>query len=210
MAAFHAAWAAGADGIELDVRMTRDGELVVFHDEDGARLANDPRSVRDCLWTDIRKWQVRGEPVPLLADVLAAAPAGSTVLIELKAGREILAPLRRLLAASSAVNTCILTFRPAVAWAARDLGRPVWLNLEARHLWLVRWGAGCIAWAGITGMSMAWCEAINQELMRILAKRNMVIACWTINDPFAARRARDLGVGTLMTDDPANIIRSLV
>ena len=39
-AAFQLAWEQGADGVELDVRMTRDGHVVVIHDETINRTSN--------------------------------------------------------------------------------------------------------------------------------------------------------------------------
>src|SRR5580698_4641499 len=47
LAAFDKARAAGADGIELDVRLDRDGTVVVFHDDTLERLANRPGKLSD-------------------------------------------------------------------------------------------------------------------------------------------------------------------
>ena len=42
LAAIHAAWAQGADLVEIDVRLTRDGEVILLHDETLARTAGHP------------------------------------------------------------------------------------------------------------------------------------------------------------------------
>ena len=47
MAAFERARTAEADGIELDVRLDRDGTVVVFHDDDLRRLANRPERIAE-------------------------------------------------------------------------------------------------------------------------------------------------------------------
>ncbi|MCI6886739.1 MAG: glycerophosphodiester phosphodiesterase family protein [Lachnospiraceae bacterium] len=46
----------GADGVEIDIRMTKDGQIVVFHDEELSRVAECPGSrIKDLTWSDIQK-----------------------------------------------------------------------------------------------------------------------------------------------------------
>ena len=47
MLAFHKAVEAGADGIELDVHLTRDGELIVFHDDSVERTTDGIGEIRN-------------------------------------------------------------------------------------------------------------------------------------------------------------------
>lgn len=79
MKAFTEAAKAGADGLELDVQMTKDGELVVIHDEKIDRTTNGTGFVKDYNLKDLRKFDagfnhktlVKKEPIPLLEEVLA-------------------------------------------------------------------------------------------------------------------------------------------
>ena len=78
MAAFRAACAAGADGIELDVQLTKDGEVVVIHDERIDRTTNGIGFVRDFRYKQLKlfdagSWFNRRysrETIPALRDVL--------------------------------------------------------------------------------------------------------------------------------------------
>jgi glycerophosphoryl diester phosphodiesterase len=70
LAAFRAAWASGAGGVELDVRLSADGEVVVFHDADGRRTAGQSGRIAGTPWADLARWRVGGGPVPPQADVL--------------------------------------------------------------------------------------------------------------------------------------------
>ena len=45
----------GADGIELDVQMTKDGELVVIHDETIDRVSNGKGWVKDYTYEELEK-----------------------------------------------------------------------------------------------------------------------------------------------------------
>ena len=58
MPAFQAAVAAGADVLELDVRLTNDGEIVVFHDDNGQRLAGKDTAIADCNFDEVVRWQL--------------------------------------------------------------------------------------------------------------------------------------------------------
>jgi len=79
------------DAIEIDARATRDGRVIVFHDDDLSRLTDAPPAVSETpVWElsydEISRYTIgdSDESIPLLADVLAAIPASITVNIELK------------------------------------------------------------------------------------------------------------------------------
>ncbi|WP_039233709.1 glycerophosphodiester phosphodiesterase [Bacillus thermotolerans] len=77
MSAFKAAERVGADGIELDVQLTKDGRLVVIHDEKLERTTNGRGFVKDWEWKDLARLQANRKfpnvtvdtGLPLLEDV---------------------------------------------------------------------------------------------------------------------------------------------
>jgi glycerophosphoryl diester phosphodiesterase len=81
LAAFRAAAPQGADGIELDVHATADGELIVHHDETIAGIHHIPHSSARAIGA-LRL--ANGEPVPTLSQALAAIPPTLQVFIEVK------------------------------------------------------------------------------------------------------------------------------
>jgi glycerophosphoryl diester phosphodiesterase len=75
MSAFIDAEKVGADGLELDVQLTKDGEIVVIHDEKVNRTTDGSGYVKDLLFKDIRKLNAgkkggKNEPMPALNEVL--------------------------------------------------------------------------------------------------------------------------------------------
>ncbi len=92
MGAFIEAERAGADGLELDVQLTKDGEIVVIHDEKVDRTTTGKGFVKDYLYKDIRKLNankngLKKEPIPALTEVLEWLKTTSMVCnIELKNG----------------------------------------------------------------------------------------------------------------------------
>lgn len=80
LAAFRAAAPQGADGVELDIHATVDGELIVHHDEtiDGTHIAASTAKAIAALRLK------NGEPVPTLAQALTAVAPALQVFIEVK------------------------------------------------------------------------------------------------------------------------------
>jgi len=92
MAALEAAWRAGATLAEIDVRLTRDGELVLIHDRDLARTTDGSGRVAEKTWAELQaldagRWfaaSFAGERIPRLEDALIWAKGKIGLLIELK------------------------------------------------------------------------------------------------------------------------------
>jgi len=94
MAAFMLAYEQGADGIELDVQLSKDGEIVVIHDETINRVSNGKGAVRNYTLEELRKFSFNNRmeeyenvKIPTLREVLELAKAWKMkVNIELKTG----------------------------------------------------------------------------------------------------------------------------
>ena len=80
LVSFNAAADLGVDGVELDVRQSIDGKLLVMHDENVDRTTNGTGLVRELTWDylsslDAGSWkgeEFKGEHIPLLAEVYEA------------------------------------------------------------------------------------------------------------------------------------------
>lgn len=92
LGAFLAAEKAGADGVELDVQLTKDGELVVIHDEKVDRTTSGNGYVKDFLFKDLRELNAnkksnKKEPIPALTEVFEWLTSNKLICnIELKNG----------------------------------------------------------------------------------------------------------------------------
>ena len=64
--AFHAAYDLGFRYLETDVHTSRDGVLMVFHDETLQRLTGASGNIADLSAAEIRELRVAGEPIPHL------------------------------------------------------------------------------------------------------------------------------------------------
>jgi len=80
--AFLEAIKAGADGIELDVWLTRDGKLVVYHDEYVETLG---KRIKDTSLKEIKSIDIgMGEGIPTLEEVFEALPEKALINVEIK------------------------------------------------------------------------------------------------------------------------------
>lgn len=92
--AFRKAVEMGADGIELDVQMTKDGELVVIHDETINRVSNGKGWVKDYTYEELKKFnfnkthqEYTKEEIPTLEQVYRLnKQTNLTINVEIKTG----------------------------------------------------------------------------------------------------------------------------
>ena len=73
-------------GIELDVQLTADDQLVVFHDETLQRVCGDPRKLHELTYAELGDMRLLGteEKIPLFRDVLALIGGRVPLLVEIK------------------------------------------------------------------------------------------------------------------------------
>lgn len=73
-------------GIELDVHLTSDGKLVVFHDDDLSRICGRPETIESLPLKELQSCRLQNtnETIPLFTDVLSLVGGQVPLLIELK------------------------------------------------------------------------------------------------------------------------------
>ena len=123
-AAFAAAIAAG-HGIELDVQASADGEAMVFHDAELARLADARGALAAWSAAELGRFRLNhsDETIPTLTEILALIGGRAPLLIEVKSPGRSVAPLCRSVAAALggyAGPVGVMSFNPEVGhWFAR-------------------------------------------------------------------------------------------
>ncbi len=229
LAAFAEAMALGADAVEFDVQLSRDGVPMVFHDSTLERTTDGHGPVSTHSAAELRRldagakftrdggrsfpWRARGVGIATFDEVIESLPRGLPCIVELKsaAGTE---PVRRAIARHAlAARVIVAGFDPAATRPLRDsdlaLGAstPDVVQLLPRALLGLRnrpahWRALCIPprWHGLPVPIAA--------LARSLRGSGGVCHVWTINDPEHALRLWRSGVQGVISDDPALILRA--
>ena len=128
--AFALAWERGADAIEGDFHVTKDGVIVCIHDGDTKRVAGVNLKVKEATFAELRGLDVglwrgerwRGTRIPTLGEVLATVSPGKKIYIEVKCGREIVGALFEVVAKSGLEKSqvVVISFHEDVIRAVED------------------------------------------------------------------------------------------
>lgn len=75
----------GADGIELDVWLTKDEKLIIAHDEDFKRVADIPKKIKESTLAELKKIDLGlGQNVPTLSEIFDSMPENTLINVEIK------------------------------------------------------------------------------------------------------------------------------
>ncbi len=205
LAAVRRALALGADGIELDVRVTRDGETVVFHDATLTRLAGRRGRLARLLFRELREVRIQGEPIPMLAEVLALARRRAVVQIEIKRGVAVAPVVRTLHRARAGTGVVLASFDATIVAAARRLAPRIPRMLITRGGGRVRAETlvPVLAALGAMGVSIDHRAIRSPAFVTALHRCGLCVWCWTVNDTRAMLRLASWGVDAILSDDPA-------
>lgn len=108
--AFKKAIEAGADGVELDVWLTRDGKVIIMHDETIDRTSDMSGRQKEMTLEELRKADVGGgERIPTLEEVFEVLPEDAMVNVELK-DREAAREVARLVKSNNPERVLVSSF----------------------------------------------------------------------------------------------------
>jgi glycerophosphoryl diester phosphodiesterase len=209
IAAFDNGLRLGADGLELDVRLSRDGDVVVHHD----RTLDRTTALRGPI-VDRATSELEGANVPLLADVLARYP-GVRIIIELKVNSVALAAaaVAAVRQAGAVDRVCFGSFGRRVLRAVRAIEPAVATSAAREEVrWALyrswcRWPVARVAydgyqipeWAGRT-------HVISPRFVAYAHGAGLGVQVWTVDRADDARRLLEWGVDALITDRPDLIV----
>ena len=216
LAAFDNGVRLGADGIELDVHLSRDGVVVVHHD---ARLDRTTPLRGPIAERTARELAAVG--VPALADVLARH-RDTRVIVEMKVNRRGLAAatidvVRR---AGALERVCLGSFGLRVLRAARAMEPRIATSAAREEVrWALyrswcRWPVSRVPYAGyqvpeITGRT----RVVSRRFVEYAHRAGLGVHVWTVDREDEARRLLGWGVDALITDRPdimVQLVRSRI
>ena len=184
------------DGLEFDVRGSREGTPILLHDETLERVQGRPESPGE-----LPVEELAGAGIPTLAEVLSLAGPGAFLDVELK-GEPVPAVIPVLEAARGPDlgRTVVSSFETeTLEWlGGLRPGWPRWLN--AMDL-----GPATIAVAsrlGCCGVSVEW-PSIDEAAMTRARAAGLEVAAWTVRRRATAARLERLGVVALCVEGAA-------
>ena len=224
LAAFKLAFDLGADGIELDVELTKDGVPVVFH-FDPAEQTHGLRTLKGMTLAQVKQldagaWfgaKFSGEKIPTLAEVLAAIETRGLIVIEIKWSAVALgnADLERATAkviaqASNRDNFVISSFHPIALYRMRRLtpNLPRALIYQSELMPAVLNGAWFRFLVRPHALHMA-IQMVDSKRAIWARRKGYPIVAWHTEQPAEMRRLITLGVDGIMSNAP-DVLRRVV
>ncbi|MBU0928619.1 MAG: glycerophosphodiester phosphodiesterase [Spirochaetes bacterium] len=218
--AFREALKTGCHGIEMDVQLTRDGELVVIHDETVDRTTDGSGRVRDLSLEELRRLDASAgfgnalgkNPIPTLDEYLDIVETSDVVInIELKNGTFAYPGLAERVARAVSERglsrrAIFSSFNHQSLLACKRISPDSELAF-IESSWLLGAGVYCAA-NGADYLNPRFAFLTYDNLAELSA-HGVRAQAWTVDAAEETRRLADLGVDSIITNDPAAAMRLL-
>jgi len=218
----------GADAVECDIYLTKDGKLAVIHDPTTKRTTGVEGKVADMTLAELQaldagKWKggkFAGEKIPTLDELLAAVPNGKGLVIEVKCNDKVIPELKATLqrANKKAVQILLICFDAKTLQAIKKelpQHKALWLagyepdkktgklplDLDAR---IERSKA-----AGFAGLNLSSGWPIDAAFVQKVHDAGLQLYVWTVDDAPLARRLAQAGVDGITTNRPGWLRKEL-
>lgn len=219
LASIHLGWAQGADAVEIDVHFSKDGHIVVIHDDNTRKTAGVRRKVASQTLSELKALEVgswkharfKDEPIPTLPEAFATIPAGKKMFVEIKCGPECIEQFAADFHASGLkprqvipIGFSLPTMR-ALKQAVPEL-EVCWIAEFKRTLrgWspqaerLIEQVAG----AGLDGLDVSGKGPVDADFAAKVHNAGQKLYIWTVDDPAKARELMTAGVDGITTNKP--------
>lgn len=216
ISAINQAFDMNADHLELDIRLTSDGELVLMHDEDVARTTDGKGLVSGLTLSDIKNldagsWMdnsYTGEQVPTLTEALIASKGKGKILLDVKSinvGSVIKKALNEAEVGTDAIwvvqNANIEDFKNNLP------GSILWGTMPEQ---LTKETFDALKADGVVGFEIdVSVHTLTEELINTVHENGMIVIIYTIMDPSEMLRFINMGVDGIETDYP-DVMNSLM
>lgn len=211
LSSFRKALEIGVDGVEFDVHATKDGKLVILHDDKVDRTTGGKGFIWDLDLGQVRKldagaWfreKFRGERVPLFSEALETL-RGTNIFIELKQEGIVEKVHEELKARKMRDNIYVISFNRFLIEHSIKINRKIKTGLiterpeDLRFALELKTEIFCLNHATAD-------KAIADEVHG----HKMKLSVWTMNDPGEIRQMQEIGADMLTSDYPDMLNRLL-
>ena len=218
------AWKQQADAVETDIHLTKDGKIIVIHDETYRRTAGrdapvDSLTLAEARALDAGAWKDRkyaGEKLPTLDEQLALVPDGKRILVEIKVGPELVPELARALARTGVDErkVTIISFEyDALQTVRKQLPHLPTLYLmgyrspdskkpATKRQPTIDEVIADAKKAGFTGLDLQEKWPLTRADVQRIRDAGLQLHVWTIDDVEVAKHWIELGVESITTNRP--------
>lgn len=212
-ASFREALKRKVDMVEFDVRLTKDGKLVVFHDSDLSRICNEDVAVSMLTLKELKKYDVGSwynsnyfdEKIVTLQEVIniIGTKAGYNIEIKIEGSEreEAAIKLINLIDGEGIEDMCVVTsFDFKIIKRIKELAPHIKTGVILEE--------ECEDWerilevTGADGISVNY-KFLSEEIVKKIKSRKKFVYTWTVNDSYEIKKIKKLKVDGIISDYPA-------
>jgi glycerophosphoryl diester phosphodiesterase len=211
LSAFRAAIDAGADMCELDVQLTRDGNVVVIHDDTVERTTDGKGEIAELTLEELKRLDagakfkggvLKGERIPTLDEVFSVTSGKCGLNIELKAGG-VEQQVAQIMQARNAFSDSIVS---SFDWEYLKNIQQLHFNIriallaEEKPIDLMTKAVAMRAHA----INPRW-DMVTPDLCKAAHEKNLKVYTWTVDADARMRALMEAGVDGIMTNYPERL-----
>jgi glycerophosphoryl diester phosphodiesterase len=221
LGAVELAWEQGADAVEVDVHLSRDGQIVVIHDANTRRTAGVRKKVSHQTVADLKmlnagSWKSsawRGERIPLLSEALKSIPPGKRFFIEVKCGPEFIPAFESLRTQWEGKKSRLVLI--GFSLELMDQLKKAFPELEVCWILEFRRSLSTGKWTpdkctvlekalrtNIDGLDVGAKGPLTADWVGRVKAAGLSFYVWTVDKPALARKLRNAGVDGITTNRP--------
>ena len=228
LSSINLAWKRNVKAVEIDIRLTRDNEIVVIHDSNTQRVSGIKKTIKNTTLDELKLLDIgsykgqqwKDERIPTLKEVLNTIPHDGKLIIEIKSNLKILYELKRVLSTSGTRFEQI----EIIGFNKNTLSRAKKMMPEYRMLWLLNLDYSLPTWLScvntdsiinkiekhsLDGVNVWAGDLLTDSFIAKFKNRGYSIYTWTINDPDKANLLIKKGIDGITTDRAAWVLDQL-
>ena len=212
-----------ADGIEVDVRLTKDNHLVCMHDKSAFRTAGKKNLIKESTLNqlkslDVGKWKGEkwsGEAIPSLHEVLSEMPLDKKIFIDVKEGIETIDPLIEDIQKNKLdpKYISIISFHQEVVKRVKQAMESLTVNFliafsspkefldEEVLLKLLEFN--------LDGVGAESHSRLSRNFVELISEKDKKVHVWTVDDINQAKKYKEMGLSSITTNVPGLIKSAL-
>lgn len=214
--AFKLAWKQGADAIEADFHLSKDGHIVCVHDKNTQKASGKKLVVNKSTLAELRQLDVgfkhgeefKGTVIPTIAEVFLTIPKQKKIYIEIKCGVEIIPVLLKEIQKSGLKNEqiVIISFNKDVIKEMKEKAQ------DYKAFWLTSIKKNTSLESILSTLKQIKADGVStnknnitQEFIKGILEKGYQYHVWTINDVKTAKRFKEWSAMSITTDVPGDI-----
>jgi glycerophosphoryl diester phosphodiesterase len=218
LAAIKLAWTYRAEGVEIDIRLSKDNKIIVIHDMNTKRTSGVSRSVKSqslesLKKLDVGRWKGKkwlNERIPTLEEVLETIPPGKFVMVEIKSSITILPMLKKLLHKTSIKNSQIklagfgLKKMSLVKKALPQFEVYRIKRIDRENIILNSYRLNRLIKSSkknnLDGVSLSYSRWLDKRKIEKIKSAGLKVFVWTVDNPTNALRLLDSGIDGIISN----------